>query len=313
MPSSTVRSFTEPGEYGRAIRGGTIEMFRTTRGRFAAKLTKIDLHQLWMQRFCENLPRLAHIIVGMDRACILFRTQEGPSLQLGGMEIQPSDIVRLSHGLDSFMRSSGNARFGAMSLPVEAIVAVGEAICGCDLTPPSTINITPPPSAMQRLQRLHAAAGALAEDAPKVIANPDSARGLEQSLTEAMVECLVPQNRAEDSSARRRHETIMRRFHAAIADHPDEAIYISEVCAAVGVPQRTLNVCCHESLGVGPKRFLLLRRMNLARQALHEASHGSTTVTEIATSFGFWNFGRFAVEYRALFGETPSATLHRPP
>ena len=59
---------------------------------------------------------------------------------------------------------------------------------------------------------------------------------------------------------------------------------------------------------MGPKRFLLLRRMHLARRALREAP-ADATVTDIATEFGFWELGRFAVEYKALFGEAPSETL----
>jgi AraC-like DNA-binding protein len=36
------------------------------------------------------------------------------------------------------------------------------------------------------------------------------------------------------------------------------------------------------------------------------------TVTEIVTEHGFWELGRFSVEYRALFGESPSTSLRRP-
>jgi AraC family ethanolamine operon transcriptional activator len=43
--------------------------------------------------------------------------------------------------------------------------------------------------------------------------------------------------------------------------------------------------------------------MDLTRRALRETNTSATTVTEIATRYGFWEFGRFAGEYKALFGE----------
>ena len=54
-------------------------------------------------------------------------------------------------------------------------------------------------------------------------------------------------------------------------------------------------------------------RMHLARRALRMADPATTTVTEIATSYGFWELGRFSVTYGSLFGESPSAALRRPP
>jgi hypothetical protein len=148
------------------------------------------LHRLWMQRFSDNLPRVGHSAAVMGRAIISFRTHPGPSLLWGGAEMGPTNITRHSEGQSSFQRSSGSACWGAMSLPMEDMASVGTAIAGCDLPPPrDVLTVTPPPSAMTKLQRLHAAAGQLAEDAPEIIANPEAARGLEQALIQAMMDC----------------------------------------------------------------------------------------------------------------------------
>ena len=48
----------------------------------------------------------------------------------------------------------GSLHTGSMSLPVEEIASVGEALAAIDLTPPrNAMIITPPPAAMTRLQR----------------------------------------------------------------------------------------------------------------------------------------------------------------
>ena len=308
-----VRNFTDPDDYGAAIRATTAKLTITGRGHFAAKLVRIDLHSLWMQRFSDNLPRILHSAGGSERTFITFRTQPGPSLLWRGVELRPTSITRHGEGQSSFQHSSGFACFGAMSLPVEEMASVGAAVGGCDLTPArDVVFVTAPPAAMAKLQRLHAAAGQLAEDAPAVIAHPEAARSLEQALIEAMVACLDEGKACEDRSAQRQHALIMRRFHRAAEDSPDEPLYIPQLCAALGVSQGTLRACCQEQLGISPTRYLLLRRLHLARRVLRESAPTATTVTEIATRYGFWQFGRFAGQYRSLFGELPSATLGHP-
>jgi len=132
-------------------------------------------------------------------------------------------------------------------------------------------------------------------------------------LTEAMVECMSSGETREDRSALRHHAAIMRRFHRAIEEHVDQPLYIPDLCTKIGATERTLRVCCQECLRVSPKRYLLLRRMRMVRQALRVSAPHDTTVTDIATRYGFWQFGRLAVEYKALFGEAPSTTLTGPP
>jgi AraC-like DNA-binding protein len=313
MPSSAVRTFTDPDDYTAAIRQGTSELTVTERGDFTAKLTRIDLHRLWMQRFYDNLPRISHIAGWGGRAVIAFRTEAGPSLLSSGIEMQPTNIVRYSEAQNYYRRSSGFAAYGGMSLPLAEMAAFGEALAAVDLTPPrDAMLITPLSAAMARLQRLHAAAGDLAETAPEILANPNAARGLEQALVEAMVACLGDQKPRDNSVAQGQHTIIMRRFGRVLEENPEQPLYIPEICNAIRVPDRTLRQCCQEYLGMGPKRYLLLRRLHLARRALRQAQPNTTTVTETATRFGFWQLGRFAVEYQSLFGEPPSATLRHP-
>jgi AraC-like DNA-binding protein len=189
----------------------------------------------------------------------------------------------------------------------------GATFAGCDLTPPrDALMVKPSPAAMAKLQRLHAAAGLLAEDAPAVIAHPEAARGLEHALIEALIGCLSTDEGEIDRASLGQHARIMRRFRQFVEENPGQALFIPEVCKAIGTSERTLRVCCQESLGVNPKRYLLLRRMHLVRRALRDSAPTATTVTMTAARYGFWEFGRFAGEYKSLFGELPSTTLSRP-
>jgi AraC-like DNA-binding protein len=313
MASSGVCTFTDPDEFAASFVGTDVEVTILGRGRFEAKLNFIDFERLKMRRLSDNLPRIGHTADIFDQATIAFRTQPGPRMIRDGVEMHTPNIIRRKSSGSAFQKSDGLARWGIMSLPVEELSLLGEAFAGCDLTPPNdAVSVTPPAAAMAKLQQLHAAAGLLAEDAPSVLAQPEAARGLEQALIEAMVACLASGAVGEDRSTLRQHAKIMRRFHRVVEEHQDTALFIPELCTAIGASERTLRVCCQEQLGVSPKRYLLLRRMHLVRRGLRESVPTQTTVTEIATRYGFWQFGRFAGEYKSLFGELPSMTLGRP-
>ena len=88
-------------------------------------------------------------------------------------------------------------------------------------------------------------------------------------------------------------------------------IEISELCRALAVSERTLRKAFQKTRGLPPCRRLRMLRLSGARRVLLSAHGRCVTVTEIATSFGFVELGRFSVEYRKMFGESPSETLGR--
>ena len=309
MPSSSVRRFFDPDDYGASIRGTVAEITLTRRGRFSAKLTRIDLHRLWMQRFSESLPRVAHARLPAGRTVVSFRTRPGPSFRRGGVETTPTTIM-LGSEFDYYQQSSGPVHFGSMSLPTGEMIGTVEKVK--DASSGGATLISPRPEAMARLLRLHREAGDLAEKTPEIIADRNAAHGLEQALIHAMLDCLGQGRIDGDRSAVRRYQLIMRRFRQVLETHRDDALFLPQMCGMIGVSERTLRRCCQEQIGMGPMRFLLLRRMHLVRRALRQADPAKETVTSIATRFGFWELGRFAGSYRSLFAEPPSATLRQP-
>lgn len=314
MPCSTIRTTTDADHYRAAIRPENTEFMVTRRGSFAAGVTRIDLHRLWMQDMQETLPRSWLIEIRSPRQAICFSATPGPPVVFQGAELKADEVTVLDPSTSGWQRLSGPSRLATMSLPLDDVATLGASLTGRDL--PLRRNhraILPSPPVIARLRDLHAAAVRLAETAPEMIVNPDVARGLEQGLTEAMIACLADGQAREDTPYRCRRAAIVRRFRALAEDNPGQVFYLADVCATLGVPWRTLQVCCQEYLGTSPKQYLMLRRMHQARRALVAASAATTTVTDIAMQFGFWELGRYAVRYKALFGESPSATLRRPP
>jgi len=115
------------------------------------------------------------------------------------------------------------------------------------------------------------------------------------------------QPRNSGGTATRR--AVVKRAEAYIRAHFDAPIPISRLCRVTGVSERSLRNAFYGVHGMGPKRWMLTERLIHTQLALR-ASASATTVTEVATDFGFYQLGRFAAIYKKTFGEAPSETLH---
>ena len=95
---------------------------------------------------------------------------------------------------------------------------------------------------------------------------------------------------------------------AYIKESRDECATVTDVCSNTGVALRTLRRAFRERFGIGPKAYLVRRRLSSVRAELVLA-RADARVADVANRWGFWHMGQFARDYKTMFGELPSETL----
>ncbi|MGY3618286.1 helix-turn-helix transcriptional regulator [Bradyrhizobium sp. USDA 10063] len=289
-----------------------INLTITGAGDFDARLIRLKLNQLEACRCCESLPRIAYLSLPPERIFLSFPLGT-TSLVSNGFALRKGDMVLHGRGESTHQRSEGACQWGLISLSAEQFENCSKALTGHEIVPPhASRRLRPARADASRFQRLFREACHLAEARPKLIERPEVARALEQALLHAIINCLAEET-DDHSRARYHHNVIMRRFEDALSKGIDQKLKMPALCAEIGVPERSLRMCCAKFLGVSPTRYLLLRRLNKARSALRRADPSMATVAEVARNHQFLELGRFAVTYRTTFGESPSVTLQRDP
>lgn len=138
---------------------------------------------------------------------------------------------------------------------------------------------------------------------------------LEQEFIRRLAACL----RASQPSSSKGNRSSSARIEAArrveqhLVDHPAIPQTIDDLCRVAGTSRRTLEYAFKDYFGTSPKRFTKVLRLNAARNDLLRGDVSTAKVVEIASGWGFTHMGQFSADYRRMFGEKPSETLHRIP
>ena len=114
---------------------------------------------------------------------------------------------------------------------------------------------------------------------------------------------------AERPSRRVPREQLVARVTTFLSDNISEPVTVAELSRTAGVSERTLRAAFQAVIGLSPKQYAITQRLRAVHAALRAAAPGTTTVTDIAMTYGFFELGRFAGRYRHTFGEAPSRTL----
>lgn len=313
MLGSGTSTFIDSDDYQASLSHLRIDLLVTSQGAFNSRLTWATLHHMQLLRSEEDMPRIAHVSLAPTLVFVGFATRPDPPMVWGGVELQTRDIIFHPEGGRFHQRTTGPCSWSLVGLAREHLETYCQVLSGKTLSVPAAARILRPAARdAARLRRLHAQACRLAETRPKVLAHPEVARAIEESLIDALVTCLAAKSR-DDGASRRYRTRIMARFEEVLADHPNRPLPMRELCALIGVTDRTVRSCCAEFLGVTPSRYMLLRRLQAVRIALRDADPATSSIAEIAGGCGFTELGRFAAAYQTTFGESPSTTLRRAP
>jgi len=105
----------------------------------------------------------------------------------------------------------------------------------------------------------------------------------------------------------------MLRFDGYAGTLAEQPLSMAEIAEELAIAPRTLRSICGRFLGMSPHAYVVAKRLDAARIALHEADPATQTLASIANAFGFRRPDRFAAIYRVAFGENPSLTARSAP
>jgi AraC family transcriptional regulator, ethanolamine operon transcriptional activator len=224
--------------------------------------------------------------------------------------MKAGEVMTLGSGNRVHTRTSGPSRWHAIRLPETDLLSYGRALCGAGfIVPPGPALWRPLPATTRSLARLNRAAINMAKLGSRSLSDIQAAHGLEQELIYALIECLSGRPTEEETPAGDRYRNTLAQLEDLL--DADPITNLAEMCASLGVSHRFLRKCCEHNFGMAPKRYHRLRRLLLAHRALRDGGLNPSSVSAIARRFGFHELGRFAANYRGLYGELPSTTLRR--
>lgn len=273
----------------------------TGRGAFRSKVIQHRTDRIWMRHADVNMSNVTRTGFGAQRAPFLLGTGKGLPTILNGRTLTEA-LAWAAPGEEVHIRGPGGGAWFSWSFPLSDLEAAATALHGEAVRPPAGAPRIKLPS-VEELSTLRRALHVVSElDVP-----PPEA--LVAELLRLTLACVHPEL-AEVPQLRGRRPYDVVEAMVALADAAEgQPLPLAQVCTRLGLPLRTLNAYCNAVLGIGAAAYLRRRRLHAAAAALREQR--ALSVTDAATRHGFWELGRFATDYRAVFGELPSETLRR--
>jgi AraC family transcriptional regulator, ethanolamine operon transcriptional activator len=306
--------FADQDELVSLLKGGSAEFFQKGPGAFQGEFTYIPLESGSLQVGRMSLPYLSRGASSIERPGFLLHLKLGGEWLSGGRVLNPRSVFHMAPHAEIQCVTPPNSTWAFLSFDRARLERMLARINGGE---PSLIShgihlFLPQADSFERLRRRLLAIVAEASADPFFPGDPVTRREVEESILTSLARALgsATHLRPESHGLAARARSA-KRVEAFLSASPNEPLYLADLCAVAGVSERTLRNIFQDFYQMSPVRYLKLRRLHQVRRALRRADPDLNTVQSIARRWGVLHLGRFASEYRALFGEAPLETLKR--
>ena len=312
MPDSSTGRYTDAADYRASQSDIFATMSPTHPGAFDVRVARVTLRHLHLFQARECQPRIAYVTLSPERVAVSFPADHEPPLIWRGTPLRQGEIMLHTVGERLHQRTEGTSFWGLIALPAAFLDDYYKIETGCSVVLPEFSQILRPASPDRKdLLRVHGAAARLAMTKPRILDHPEVIRALEHELAGLLVRCLANADIRPEAPSARKAAQIMTGFEDILAATLNRGLTSAEITKALGVNGRTFRKICQSFLGIGAHRYIRLRQLQLARSAILHEDPRTARIADLARHAGFTDPSRFAAEYRAAFGETPTATLRR--
>jgi AraC family ethanolamine operon transcriptional activator len=304
----TTQTFTDFEAFAAALCDADYRVMLTRRGPPRWRISHFELGRVRVQLGSSDSGVICEGAARRGGSVLYVPLRGAAGVTWNGRRLDDRSVAVLGPGAEYFVASAAGNDWLSLFIPSDLLTA--DPSGAADRRP-----VGEPDGHVGRLRALVVRIAAAARDRPDALTAPAAAVAAQSELVSAARQVMRAAEGVAPAAPGRPavpRERIIARAAERLEARAGDRVSVGDLAAAAGVSQRTLRTAFQDYLGVGPVRYMRLRQLHRVRGGLRAADPAATTVTAVASQYGFWELGRFARDYRALFGEPPSETLRRP-
>ena len=277
--------------------GLTAEYVQLQPGPFTGQWTVVCTRTTVVQIGREDVAVVRRLRVPRRRWAVIVPLIVPAAARWNASAMRPQDVLICAPGTECFAFDPPGTRFAVLTFATSTTTSTRLARLAAECAPSGVATLRDEDAA------------ALGEE---ILRLGTRGRSHAVDLGRLFRTCLMratPRMRQVDSAVGR--SQIVQRVEEFCRRHAGEPLSIAQLSSVAGVSERSLRNAFYDVYTTSPKRYLKLLQLHQVRRALRAVCGEDGTVTNVATLHGFYELGRFAGEYKALFGEAPSQTLHK--